>query len=151
MSDGQQKKDGVLRMFWTKIEDLDSAQEAASAGALVAGYLAFSYALSVLFLYFSGQALFADLTETVPADKFEYYFQLIMYSLIVIFSGFATHRIHKQKKFGLVPFISLWMLVEVGYKFYLMPGRGFILSLLFTVVAINSLRRWMGIRRYQKN
>ena len=151
MSDEQQKKDGMFRMFWSKVEDLDSAQEAASAGAVVAGYLAFSYAFQILFLYFSGEALFAELNETIPADKLEYYFQLTMFSLITAFFGFAAHRIHKQKKFGLIPFLSLWMLFEIGYKFYLVPGRGIVLSLLFTVVAINSFRGWLGIRSYQKN
>ena len=91
-----------------------------------------------------------ELNETIPADKFEYYFQFIMYSLITFFFIFTTYRIYKQKKFGLIPFLSLWMLFEIGYKFYLVPGRGLVLSLLFTVVAINSFRGWLGIRRYQK-
>ncbi|MDC0073206.1 hypothetical protein OAK06_08540 [Gammaproteobacteria bacterium] len=150
MNEEKQKKEGMFRTFWTKIEDLESAQEAASAGAIAAGYLAFSYALSLLFLYFSGEALFAELNETIPADKFEYYSQFIMYSLITVFFSFVTYRIYKQKKFGLIPFLSFWMLFEIGYKFYLVPGRGLVLSLLFTVVAINSFRGWLGIRRYQK-
>ena len=150
MNEEKQKKEGMFRTFWTKIEDLESAQEAASAGAIAAGYLAFSYALSLLFLYFSGEALFAEYTGSIPADKFEYYFQLIMFSLITIFFSFITYRILKHKKFGLIPFLSLWMLIEIGYKFYLVPGRGLVLSLIFTVVAINSFRGWLGIRRYQK-
>jgi len=150
MNEEKQTKDGMFRMFWTKIEDLESAQEAASAGAIASGYLAFSYALSLLFLYFSGQALFAELNETIPRDKFEYYGQLIMYSLITVFFCFTTYRIYKQKKFGLIPFLSFWVIFEVGYKFYLLPGRGLVLSILFTIVAINSFRGWLGIKRYQK-
>ena len=150
MNEEKQKKDGMFRTFWTKIEDLESAQEAASAGAMASGYLAFSYALSLLFLYFSGQTIFAEYTDTIPIDKFEYYFQLIMYSLITVFFCFITYRIYKQKKFGLIPFLSLWMLFEIGIKFYLVPGRGLVLSILFTVIAINSFRGWLGIKKYQK-
>ena len=129
---------------------LESAQEAASVGAIASGYLAFSYTISLLFLYFSGQALFAELTETIPVDKFDYYFQLIMYSLIIAFFCFTTYRIYKQKKFGLIPFLSFWMIFEIGYKFYLVPGSGLVLSILFAVVAINSFRGWLGIKKYQK-
>ena len=150
MNEEKQIEEGIFRTFWTKIEDLESAQLAASAGAVAAGYLAFSYAISLLFLYFSGETLFAEYNGTIPIDKFEYYFQLIMYSLITIFFIFVTYRILKHKKFGFIPLLSLWMLLEIGYKFYLVSGRGLVLSLIFTVVAINSLRGWLGIRRYQK-
>ena len=141
MSDDKPKKGkGFFRIFWTKVEDLDSSKEAANGGAIAAGYLAFSYALQVPFLYFSGEALFAELSDSIPADKLEYYFQLFSFSLITIFFIFAAYRIYKQQKFGFIPFISLWVLCEVGYKFYLVPGRGMVLSLLFSVIAINSFR-----------
>ena len=150
MNDKSQKKVGILRAFWTKIEDLESAQEAASAGAIAAGYLAFGYAVSLLFLFFSGQTPSAEINETIPVDKFDYYFQVIVHSLIFVFFCFVTYRIYKQKKFGLIPFLSLWLLIEIGYKFYLTPGSGLVVSLIVTVVAINSFRGWVGIRRYQK-
>jgi len=152
MSDEKQKKQkGMFSTFWTKVEDLDSSKEAASSGAVAAGYLAISYALQVLLLYFSGETLYSELTDTVPADKFEYYFQLFGHSLITILFIFVAYRIYKQQKFGFIPFLSLWVLYEVGYKFYLVSGRGIVLSLIFAVIAINSFRGWLGIRRYQKN
>tara|TARA_B100001057_G_scaffold482012_1_gene556737 strand:+ start:1325 stop:1462 length:138 start_codon:yes stop_codon:yes gene_type:complete len=33
MNEEKQKKEGMFRTFWTKIEDLESAQVAASGGA----------------------------------------------------------------------------------------------------------------------
>lgn len=148
----EEKKDkvGVFSFLWPKVVDLDSSQEAASLGGLVAGYLAFSYALNVLSLYLSGESLFAPLTGSVPADTFEYYFQIIFYHLITVFFGFSAYRVYKQKKFGLVPFLSLWLFFEIGYKFYLTPGRGIIISILFTFCAVNALRGWFGIRKYQE-
>ena len=65
MNEEKQKKEGMFRTFWTKIEDLESAQVAASGGAAAAGYLAFSYAISLLYLYFSGETLFGELNEQI--------------------------------------------------------------------------------------
>lgn len=40
----QKQKTGIFRSFWTKIENIESAQEAASHGAIATGYFALSKA-----------------------------------------------------------------------------------------------------------
>ena len=145
MSDEQKKKVGIVRSLWSKIEDLDSANEAAKVyGAVLAGYFAFSYAIKFLLIYFSA-------IPEVISNNFDYYYQLIEGVTFIIFFIFAAHRVYRKKKFGLIPFLSFYALFEIGFKLYLNPGNGIVMSFLVTVMAINAFRGWLGIRKYQKN
>lgn len=150
MSDKAKKKDvGFFRSIWTKIEDMDSSIEAAKVGAVVAGYLAVSYAIQMAFLIFSGETLYADYYDSEPMDEGFYYFQLIMYALITIFCTYVSYGIYKKQKFGFIPLISLWTLIEVGTKFYMVQSSGIVVSIIVTFAVINSLRGWLGVKKYK--
>jgi hypothetical protein len=156
MSD--QDKDGnggLLRFLWTKIEDIDSSIEAARTGGILAGWISAGSALQTLMLFFSGKTLLADLQGISPSDKFEYYFQLLIGLILVIFFAYLTYRIYEQKKFGFVPFVSIFYLYDASYKFYLFGSTGIfissglVLTIAFSILALNALRGWFSIKRYK--
>ena len=149
MSDKQQNKDGIK--IWLKINDLNSARKAAELGSIVSGFGALAVVFNIVSIYFYGHTLSAEVTESIPVDKSFYYFQLITTFFIMIFFAFITFRIYKQKKFGFIPFLTLWMLLETGFKLYTYKsGGGIVISIIIAYLAITSFRGWLGLRKYQK-
>ena len=72
-----------------------------------------------------------------------------MYALITIFCTYVSYGIYKKQKFGFIPLISLWTLIEVGTKFYMVQSSGIVVSIIVTFAVINSLRGWLGVKKYK--
>ena len=144
----EEKKNSRIFGFWTKVTDLESAKDAASNAAIVSAYLAFSYALNIFFIIYSGKSLWSDAYGFGPLDIIEHNSLLIGYVLVTILCLFLIFRIYKKRKFGSVPFLALWMLLEIGMKSILVPGKGVVLSLIFFVLSINALIGWFGLKKY---
>ena len=129
--------------LWATVNDFESAIEAARSAQFVAFWLSISYALNLVFLFWTGESLFGD----APRDNIEFYasvFIFILFALLFLLLGF---RIRKNR-FGSVPFLAVWTLFEITYKLFAAPGKGIIISLIFFVISINSLRGWFGIKKY---
>ena len=141
------RKNGFLSFLWLKINDLKSAQEAAVFGAWGACYIAFSYLIQLLFIFFTGST-----TDNIYAQNYlEYYILLSGFFLVIVFTIFVAYRIYKKQEFGYVPFISLWLLLEIGYSILTKPRGGFIfIAIFFTAISINSFRGWIGVKKYQQ-
>ena len=132
--------------FWTKVRDFDSAKSATKLGAVISGYLAFSYGTNLLVMINDGETL----NGLVLEDQFEHYIKIILHLVVVMFSIFMAYRIHKNEKFGSVPYLAVWLLVEIALKLLASPGKNLIVSIIFSFLAINSLVGWFGIKKYGK-
>ena len=122
------KNEGIFRQFWVEIINLKSAKKAASYGAYVSSFLCLGYLIQSLFLYFDGKAL----NMSAPADKIEFYIFLVFFSLGSLLFGYVSFVIYKQKKYGSIPYISVWAIIEIVYKLFLVPGKGIIFSIIIS-------------------
>ncbi|MEG9862564.1 MAG: hypothetical protein V6Z81_08815 [Parvularculales bacterium] len=138
-------------IFWTKITDLESSRQAASNGVFVIGWLAVSYTVNILLLFFYRSTPSQELKDAAPEDSFQYNFDLLWNALLVVFLVFIAHRIYKQQKFGFIPFVCFWILWDVGYGVYLSSEAPQLGSVVFGFLVINSFKGWLGVRKFEES
>ena len=106
------KKDKDTSYFglWINVHDIQTAQKAASKSLFTCGFIIFSYVLNFFLLYFYDSDVFG--TSYQEGDFF--FVAFIQLSIVSLFL-FLFIRI-KQKRFGSIPFIMIWITFEVIYK-----------------------------------
>jgi len=141
------KSKGIFRNFWIEIIDLETAREAARYGGFVSGYLCLSYLIQSLFIYFTGNLLFSN---TPPVDGIEFYITLVVTLAASLLFSYVCFDIFKRKKYGFVPYISIWLIIEIVYKFFLVSSKGIFISIIIFFLSLNAYRGWLGIRKFNK-
>ena len=135
------KKKSFFSHLWPKINTKDDAIEATKNSQFLAFYLALAYGVNLLFVLFTGE----DIFEGPFIDSFEKNFFIIVYILIIAFFIWLGFRI-RDKKFGLVPYLCGWCLIEMILKLVVYPGQGVIVALIVAVYSISCLRAWWSLR-----
>ena len=135
------KKKSFFGHLWPEINTKDEAIEATKNSQFLAFYLAITYGILLLFLLFTGRDFFMG----AFIDSFENNFFIISYIIVVAFFIWLGFRI-RGKKFGLVPYLCGWCLIEMVFKLVEHPGRGVIIALVVAVYSISCLRAWWSLR-----
>ena len=135
------KKKSFFGSLWPKINTKNDAIEATKNSQFLAFYLAISYGILLLFVLFTGEDIFMG----ALIDSLEKNIFIIVYILFVAFFIWLGFRI-RGKKFGLVPYLCGWCLIEMVFKLVEHPGRGVIIALVVAVYSISCLRAWLSLR-----
>lgn len=139
------KKDKDTSYFglWIKVHDIQTAQKAASRSLFTCGLIIFSYVMNFFLLYF----LDSDVSGTNYQEGDFLYLTFIQLSIVSLFL-FLFIRI-KQKRFGSIPFIMIWITFEVIVKLFT-TGKGIGVGFFLLFFTYNSLKGYLWLKQKQK-
>tara|TARA_Y100000389_G_C17087660_1_gene329733 strand:- start:94 stop:501 length:408 start_codon:yes stop_codon:yes gene_type:complete len=121
-------------LIWPKLKSKEDATQALRNCQIVSFYLVFSYSINAL-INFSGTSIWSGTLDDF--DKFFLPLWFLSGAILFLWLGF---RIRKDK-FGLVPLISIWYILEATATMIMSPTPGQIfLRSLFILIAIGCLR-----------
>jgi len=139
----KKKKKSRLSWLWPKIKDIDSAVDAANNAQYLAYIMAFGFGLNIIFLFTTGSSLYGN----EAADDLELYLYVTMYVIVVTLLLWLGLRIRKEK-FGAIPYICAWAIIESFGKLIFIPGKGIWLIIIVVLLSIGAFRGWLGVRRF---
>ena len=139
------KKDKDTSYFglWIKVHDIQTAQKAASKSLITCGFIIFSYVLNFFLVYFYN----SDVYGTNYQEGDFLYLAFIQLSIVSLFL-FLFIRI-KQKRFGSIPFIMIWITFEVIFKLFT-TGKGIGIAFFLLFFTYNSLKGYLWLKQKQK-
>ncbi|TQV80759.1 hypothetical protein [Denitrobaculum tricleocarpae] len=129
--------------LWTVITDAQGVFRAMRSVQYVAFYLTFSYLLQTILLLLQGETQYTS----PPANSEQLYFELGLYSGISVLSLWLGVRI-RNGKYGAVPYVAGWMLVEIVFSIVTAPWYGGVGAVIFGVIAVSGLRGWFSRKKY---
>ncbi len=129
--------------LWTVITDAQSVFRAMRAVQYVGFYLTFSYLIQVVGLLWLGKTAFTS----PPADSAQLYSELVLYLGVSALSLWLGVRI-RNGKYGAVPYVAGWMLVEIVFSIVTAPWYGGVGAVIFGVIAVSGLKGWFSRKKY---
>ena len=142
----KKKKNNFFKSLWPKIDTKDDSFQVLRNCQVLCFYLVFSYLINALFNY-NGILLWSE----GKLDDFDKIFMPLWFlsgAVLFLWLGF---RIRKNK-FGLVPIISMWLIIECVTTIIVSPSPGgIILRIYLILVAIGCIRAWLFNRKLKIN
>lgn len=127
------------------VKDCDSAIEAARNASYSAFYIAISSLIAIYYQYAMGDNILEYGVTTDFATSVIYTMNIVV---VLLFTWLGL-RIHRGK-FGSIPFLAFWFIIDVAVRFSAEPLRGMVFSLVFATIAFNALRGWYMLRKFSK-
>ncbi len=139
----ESKKTTRFFRLWTVISDEQSVFHAMRAVQYVAFFITFSYLIQVIGLLWLGKTHYSS----PPPDSAQLYFELGLCAAASVLFLWLGLRIRKEK-YGAVPYVAGWMLIEISYSLVSGPWYGGLAAVIFGVLAVSGLRGWFSRRKY---
>jgi len=122
------------------IDTKENLQSALQSSKALCYLLIIGYSISLIFVTIFNADLYSPGVQF--QDGTEKFFYIILYAAPICLSYYLIQRI-KSGKYNSIPFLSIWLLLEMLAKISNYGLRaGFFVSLLIIVFSISCLRAW---------
>jgi len=134
----KKNKIGFFKSLWPKINSKEDSFQVLRNCQVLCFYLVFAYSINAIFNY-NGISLLSE----AKMDDFDKIFMPLWFLSIAILFLWLGFRIRKNK-FGLVPIISVWVIIECVLTIIMSstPG-GIVIRTFLILIAIGCLRAWL--------
>jgi hypothetical protein len=127
---------GSFNLFWPDVGTDKGVQDAIKGGAYAAGYLAASYALSIVLIMFAGHDAFG------PIDDDDLMIGMVVVNSLLVLAGCVLTWFIWAKHSIVAAGVTLaWIVFEIAAKVItLSGGRGIVVVVFALIFAINGVR-----------
>jgi hypothetical protein len=131
----------VAVRFWPDVSTENGAKNAVHAGAAALAWLSASYLIGLFFVILTNRGLYATFD-----DDLDRYSTIAVDLVLACLAALLTLLMWRRRSFVIAMIGLVWVLIEVGAKFVLAPGKGLVLSALMLLCVINGVRGTLAIR-----
>ena len=132
-------KTGFFDTIWPKLNTKKDSIATLRNCQIISFYLAASYLLNFYFIYSYGESLWT----TEATGSFDGLF-FLFFTALFVWLGFRI----RQNKFGSVPYISAWCIIECILTTMYAP-QGLVIRLIAAAISVSCLRAWFFQRKFK--
>ena len=130
--------------LWTKVNNLETAKEAASLAGIIAAFLAGTY-LAIGLFYMRG--VYINLPP--PSDDIDFYSTIIVVIVFTVLLSYYARKVYLKISLSAVPYITFWFFLEMllGPPLLANPVIYILLKIVLSIILINAFIGWLNIKK----